>query len=69
MGTEKYSDESDYAGFIATNGGEENAFTTEEFTNFHFAIVNEHFQEALDRFAQMFISPLLRKGIALTLKF
>jgi len=34
-----------------------NAFTSLTDTNFHFDCSNEAFEEALDRFAQFFISP------------
>ncbi|CAL9081152.1 unnamed protein product [Musa textilis] len=35
------------------------AYTTSEHTNFHFDVNADCFEEALDRFAQFFISPLM----------
>lgn len=55
MGTEKYPEENAYSKFISENGGNENAFTTLEDTNYHFDIANENFEKALDMFAQFFI--------------
>ncbi|GLT40741.1 hypothetical protein SLA2020_148540 [Shorea laevis] len=41
------------------HGGRTNAFTASESTNFHFDVNIDGFQEALDRFAQIFIKPLM----------
>ena len=57
MGTAKYPRENEYSEFIQNNGGMNNAFTSLTDTNFHFDCSNEAFEEALDRFAQFFISP------------
>ena len=59
MGTEKYPSENEYAEFITNNGGYNNAFTSLTDTNYHFECSNDAYEEALDRFAQFFISPLL----------
>ena len=59
MGTEKYPSENEYAEFITNNGGYNNAFTSLTDTNYHFEVSNEAFGEALDRFAQFFLCPLL----------
>ena len=59
MGTEKYPAENEYAEFITNNGGYNNAWTWFTDTNYHFEVSNEAFGEALDRFAQFFVSPLL----------
>lgn len=40
------------------NGGDTNAFTDMESTNYHFNVANDAFKEGLDRFAQFFIAPL-----------
>ncbi|KAG5357151.1 Insulin-degrading enzyme [Yarrowia sp. C11] len=58
LGTKKYPRENEYKQFILTNSGASNAFTSMEFTNYHFQIKNSAFQEAVDRFAQFFIEPL-----------
>lgn len=62
MGTEKYPEENEYSKFISDNGGNENAFTTLEDTNYHFDISNEEFEKALDMFAQFFICPLFNQN-------
>ena len=59
MGTQKYPAENEYAEFITNNGGYNNAWTWFTDTNYHFEVSNEGFEEALDRFAQFFVSPLL----------
>ena len=59
MGTEKYPSENEYSEFISNNGGYNNAFTSMIDTNYHFEVSNEAFGEALDRFAQFFLCPLL----------
>ncbi|KAH9294448.1 hypothetical protein KI387_040343, partial [Taxus chinensis] len=41
------------------HGGRSNAFTSSEHTNFHFDVNASYFEEALDRFAQFFICPLM----------
>eukprot|EP00915_Cephaloidophora_sp_WS-2016_P009514 GHVH01013600.1.p1 GENE.GHVH01013600.1~~GHVH01013600.1.p1 ORF type:complete len:212 (+),score=23.82 GHVH01013600.1:93-638(+) len=38
LGTEKYPDEAAYNEFINENGGDHNAYTYEEYTNYHFSI-------------------------------
>jgi insulysin len=43
---------------VKKHGGQTNAFTDMESTNYYFDISNDAFSEALDRFAQFFISPL-----------
>lgn len=58
LGTEKYPEEDAYRKFIHEHGGSCNAFTSYEFTNFHFEVSPAHLVEALDHFAQFFISPL-----------
>ncbi len=59
LGTEKYPDGSEYQKFISQHGGSNNAWTATEHTCFYFDIHHTHFNEALDRFSQFFISPLL----------
>ena len=59
--SEKYPKEDEYSKFISEHGGFCNAFTSAEDTNYHFDITPDHFAEALDVFAQFFISPLLRE--------
>lgn len=61
MGSEKYPKENEFDQFISTNGGADNALTECEYTMFYFEIVEEHLAGAIDRFAQLFISPLMLK--------
>lgn len=41
------------------HGGRSNAYTSSEDTNYQFDVNAEFLEEALDRFAQFFIGPLL----------
>lgn len=59
MGSEKYPGENEYDSFITSNGGYCNAYTECEYTLYNFDIPYEHFFNALDIFANCFISPLL----------
>ena len=58
IGTEKYPEVDAYQAFISRHGGSSNAYTAGDHTNYFFDIQPEHFQPAMDRFAQFFISPL-----------
>ncbi|TCO74919.1 insulinase family protein [Chromatocurvus halotolerans] len=57
LGTEKYPDAAEYERYITEHGGSRNAYTSFEHTNYFFDIDAGHLDEALDRFAQFFISP------------
>ena len=59
LGTTKYPDGSEYQTFIRQHGGNHNAWTGTEHTCFYFDIHHQSFTQALDRFSQFFISPLL----------
>ncbi|XP_014476747.1 PREDICTED: nardilysin-like isoform X2 [Dinoponera quadriceps] len=61
MGSEKYPKENDFDAYISKYGGYSNAVTGLEQTTFHFCIQQKHFLSALDRFAQFFIKPLMKK--------
>jgi len=61
MGTEKYPDENDYSVYLSSHGGSSNAFTDMESTNYYFDVSADHFDGAMDRFAQFFIDPLFSK--------
>ena len=58
LGTSKYPKAGEYQDFIAGHGGKHNAYTSLDHTNYFFDVENKHFEQALDRFAQFFISPL-----------
>ena len=61
IGTEKYPEPDGYFTHIQSHGGSSNAYTATEHTNYFFDVQPEVFPEALDRFAQFFISPLFQK--------
>ncbi|PVZ99664.1 hypothetical protein BB558_004307 [Smittium angustum] len=62
MGTEKYPKENDYSEYLSTNGGYSNAFTDTLNTCYYFEVSKDHFEGALDRFAQFFVAPLFLSG-------
>ncbi|CAN6454673.1 unnamed protein product [Victoria cruziana] len=55
----KYPEEDSYSKYISQHGGSTNAYTASEHTNFFFEVNCDSFEEALDRFAQFFIHPLM----------
>ncbi|KAL3533783.1 hypothetical protein ACH5RR_007304, partial [Cinchona calisaya] len=57
--SEKYPLEDSYSKYITEHGGSTNAFTSSEQTNYYFEVNADCFEEALDRFAQFFIKPLM----------
>ena len=57
--SEKYPTEDEYNKFVSEHGGGTNAFTAAEHTNYHFHVNWDHLPEALDRFSQFFLSPLI----------
>ncbi len=59
IGTEKYPEVDGYQQFISAHGGQSNAYTSSDHTNYFFDVRPAHFEAAMDRFAQFFISPLL----------
>lgn len=58
IGTEKYPEVDGYQEFIGRHGGNSNAYTAGDHTNYFFDVQPEQFRGAMDRFAQFFISPL-----------
>jgi secreted Zn-dependent insulinase-like peptidase len=58
LGTKKYPQAGEYQDFITAHGGNHNAFTGYEETNFHFDIDRRFLEPALDRFSQFFVAPL-----------
>jgi secreted Zn-dependent insulinase-like peptidase len=59
LGTEKYPDGSEYQKFISQHNGSHNAWTGTEHTCFYFDIGQQYFTDAIARFSEFFISPLL----------
>uniref|UniRef100_A0A183ATP8 Peptidase_M16 domain-containing protein n=1 Tax=Echinostoma caproni TaxID=27848 RepID=A0A183ATP8_9TREM len=62
LGTEKYPQENTYSKFISDHGGHCNAATKPDETSFAFDINPANLEEALDIFAQFFISPLFTES-------
>ena len=58
LGTGKYPEAGSYQAFISQNGGNHNAYTAYENTNYFFDVRADQLEPALDRFAQFFIDPL-----------
>lgn len=56
-----YLQENDFDAFLSKRGGSTNAETDCEHTTFYFDIQEKHLLQALDRFAQFFIKPLMKK--------
>ena len=56
MGTEKYPDENKFSTLLSEHGGNSNAFTTEEDTNYYFDVSKACFAEALDMFSRFLMS-------------
>lgn len=49
LGTEKYPSENEYSKFLSEHGGNCNACTYSDHTNYYFDVVPEHLGGALDR--------------------
>ncbi|WP_207061996.1 insulinase family protein [Motiliproteus sp. SC1-56] len=58
LGTEKYPEAGAYQDHISRHGGNHNAFTAHDRTNYFFDVDQAYLQPTLDRFAQFFIAPL-----------
>lgn len=58
LGTERYPEAGEYQSFITAHGGQHNAYTSFEHTNYFFDVSAGHLDAALDRFAPFFSSPL-----------
>jgi len=63
LGTAKYPDAKTYSSFIFSHGGALNAHTKGQETKFHFRILPDYLEQALDIFAQFFISPLVNEEL------
>ncbi|WP_448210887.1 insulinase family protein [Colwellia sp. MEBiC06753] len=62
LGTKNYPDGSEYHKFISQHGGYNNAWTGTEHTCFFFDIQSNYLADALARFSDFFISPLLSES-------
>ncbi|VDK24490.1 unnamed protein product [Taenia asiatica] len=59
MGSEKYPRENDFDDYVNHRDGGSNACTDGDYTMFFFDIQRSYFKEALDKFANFFVAPLL----------
>ena len=59
LGTDKYPDPGEYGRFLAEHGGSSNATTSFAHTSYFFDVDAAYLEGALDRFAQLFLSPRL----------
>lgn len=62
LGTDKYPEAGAYQKFIGEHGGQHNAYTSMEDTNYFFDVEAKHFSAALDRFSRFFIAPRFDKA-------
>ena len=58
LGNEKYPDGDEYSQYLSQHGGNRNATTEYDKTNYFFTVDTDAFEGTLDRFAQFFIAPL-----------
>ncbi|KAJ9089927.1 metalloprotease [Entomophthora muscae] len=58
MGNKKYPKTNSYFEHLKSNGGEANAYTSYDHTNYFFSVNYDSLESTLDRFSQFFISPL-----------
>ncbi|MCB1046634.1 MAG: insulinase family protein [Calditrichaeota bacterium] len=58
LGTRKYPDVGEYGEYLSANQGWSNAYTDGSHTNYHFEVIHEAYEGALDRFSQFFIAPV-----------
>jgi secreted Zn-dependent insulinase-like peptidase len=59
LGTEQYPEAGEYQAFIQQHGGSDNAYTMPDHTNYYFDIQPQYLRDALERFSQFFVAPLL----------
>lgn len=57
LGTEKYPEAGEYQAYISEHGGQHNAYTSLEQTNYFFDVDSAYLVDTLDRFAQFFVAP------------
>ena len=57
LGTEKYPEAGEYQAYISEHGGQHNAYTSLEQTNYFFNVDSAYLLDTLDRFAQFFVAP------------
>ncbi|KAK0157498.1 hypothetical protein PV328_011239 [Microctonus aethiopoides] len=62
LGTAKYPDLNEYRSYLSQHGGIANANTYLDYTNYYFNISPEYLEGALDRFSQLFLTPLFTES-------
>eukprot|EP00659_Diplonema_papillatum_P021121 gene21121-32538_t len=65
LGNENYPEEGEYKRYLKEHGGGANAATGPNTTVYHFHVVGEYFEGALDRFRNFFIAPLFTEDATL----
>ena len=58
LGTDRYPEAGAYQAFLSQHGGNHNAFTAHDRTNYFFDIEHSQLEPALDRFSRFFVAPL-----------
>lgn len=61
LGTKEYPKPEEYSSFMETHGGWDNAYTSDEVTNYMFEVDHGAMDEALRRFSRFFVDPLFTK--------
>lgn len=61
LGTKKYPNAEEYQAYIQQYGGQHNAYTAIDRTNYFFEVNADNLAGSLDRFAQFFIAPLFNE--------
>jgi insulysin len=59
MGNEKYPENNQYHEYIISNGGTDNAFTSDKITCYYFSLMHESFYKGLEILSWFFRKPLL----------
>ena len=58
----QYPAENYYDSFVQNHGGNDNAYTEFEYTNYQFDVQSQHFAAVLDIFANCFYQPLFARS-------
>ena len=58
LGTDRYPEPDEYQAFISQHGGQHNAYTSFDHTNYFFDVDPADFETTLDRFSRFFVAPL-----------
>lgn len=64
QGTKEFPNPGDYRNYLVNNGGNANAYTARDLTNYMFEVNTEALDGALHRFSRFFISPTLNPASA-----